>query len=334
MACLKESALQGYLEEFEPSPLRQTVESRLASCARCRAAFDRVVARNRRVNSWLSKLSRADSAAVDAREALARVLGRVEASSPPELSFGRGTDPRALTLSVILQSAIVAVLMLAGTTQIVRAPATQITLIAPPPVVRPAQVRASRGGGGGQRSPLPPPKGPLSKPAPRVFTPPLVTIEHPALVVEDSLVAPTDAWAAPNGPVGNPLGMFSGGGGRGDSGVGDGPGPGNTIGSGFGGPDGGVFTYGNGVTRPEVITQVEPEYSEEARKAKYSGTVMLSIVVNADGRATDMKVVKSLGMGLDEKALEAVQKWRFRPGTNRGKAVPVRAQVEVNFRLL
>jgi TonB family protein len=61
---------------------------------------------------------------------------------------------------------------------------------------------------------------------------------------------------------------------------------------------------------------------------------MLSIVVNTDGKAEDVKVVKSLGMGLDEKAIEAVMKWRFTPGKNKGVPVKVRAQIEVNFRLL
>ncbi len=85
---------------------------------------------------------------------------------------------------------------------------------------------------------------------------------------------------------------------------------------------------------PQFSTRWIPEYSEEARKAKYSGSVMLSIVVNTDGRADDIKVVRSLGMGLDEKAIEAVGRWRFRPGTKDGVPVRVRAQVEVNFRLL
>ena len=83
-----------------------------------------------------------------------------------------------------------------------------------------------------------------------------------------------------------------------------------------------------------MLSKVDPEYSEEARKAKYSGSVMLSIVVNTDGKAEQIKVVKSLGMGLDEKAIEAVQKWRFLPGKNKGVPVAVRAQIEVNFRLL
>ena len=83
-----------------------------------------------------------------------------------------------------------------------------------------------------------------------------------------------------------------------------------------------------------MIFKVDPEYSEEARKAKYSGEVMLSIVVDTEGRARDIHVVKSLGMGLDEKAVEAVEKWKFKPGMKGGLPVNVRATIAVNFRLL
>jgi TonB family protein len=156
--------------------------------------------------------------------------------------------------------------------------------------------------------------------------------------MDASLIAPPDAWAAPTGAIGNPLGQIGGGGGFGSGGGignGRGTGIGNGNGNGAGGGNGGgVFSVGNGTTSPSVITKVDPEYSEEARKAKYSGSVMLSIIVNTDGKAEDIKVVKSLGMGLDEKAIEAVQKWRFNPGKNKGVPVKVRAQIEVNFRLL
>ena len=85
---------------------------------------------------------------------------------------------------------------------------------------------------------------------------------------------------------------------------------------------------------PSIIHKVEPEYSEEARKAKWQGAVMLSIVVDEKGVPQEIKVVHSLGLGLDQKAIEAVQKWRFKPGLKDGKAVPVSANIEVNFRLL
>ena len=96
----------------------------------------------------------------------------------------------------------------------------------------------------------------------------------------------------------------------------------------------GVYSVGNGVSPPAVISKVDPEYSEEARKAKYSGSVMLSVVIGTDGKADGVSVVKSLGMGLDEKAAEAVQKWAFRPGMKDGLPVRVRAQIEINFQLL
>jgi periplasmic protein TonB len=83
-----------------------------------------------------------------------------------------------------------------------------------------------------------------------------------------------------------------------------------------------------------VVYKVDPEYSEEARKAKYSGTVLLSVIVDQEGHARDIKILKRLGMGLDEKAMEAVLKWKFKPGMKGGQAVNVRAQIEVNFRLL
>lgn len=95
----------------------------------------------------------------------------------------------------------------------------------------------------------------------------------------------------------------------------------------------GVYSVGNGTSPPTIISKVDPQYSEEARAAKYGGTVMLAVVVNPEGKAEDIKVVKSLGMGLDEKAVEALQQWVFRPGMNQGVPVKVRAQIEVNFRL-
>ena len=83
-----------------------------------------------------------------------------------------------------------------------------------------------------------------------------------------------------------------------------------------------------------MIFKIEPEYSEEARKAKFQGSVLLSIIVDASGKPRDVRVIRTCGLGLDEKAVEAVMKWRFRPGLKDGKAVPVAATVEVNFRLL
>jgi TonB family protein len=79
---------------------------------------------------------------------------------------------------------------------------------------------------------------------------------------------------------------------------------------------------------------VEPEFTDAARKAKYQGTVEVSIIVDADGTVRDARVVHAVGLGLDERALEAVKLWKFKPGTKDGRAVPVYAQINVTFRLL
>jgi TonB family protein len=98
--------------------------------------------------------------------------------------------------------------------------------------------------------------------------------------------------------------------------------------------EGGVYRLGGGVSAPIVIYKKDPGYTEEARKGNLWGTVVLQIVVGADGLPHNMRVVRRLGMGLDEKAVEAVSVWRFRPGVKQGNSVAVMATVEVNFRLL
>jgi TonB family protein len=95
----------------------------------------------------------------------------------------------------------------------------------------------------------------------------------------------------------------------------------------------GVYRVGNGVTQPSVVSKTDPQYSEEARIAKMSGTVKVSAVVGADGKARDVQVTKSVGLGLDEQAVEAIGTWRFQPGVKDGMPVPVMIDVEVNFRL-
>lgn len=95
-----------------------------------------------------------------------------------------------------------------------------------------------------------------------------------------------------------------------------------------------ALRVGGDVSRPELIKKVEPQYTEEARAAKYQGVVVLYVVIEPDGTPDNFQVLKSLGLGLDQKAIEAVQQWQFKPGVKNGVAVPVKATIEVNFKLL
>jgi TonB family protein len=106
------------------------------------------------------------------------------------------------------------------------------------------------------------------------------------------------------------------------------------VGPGFGGGfGGGIYRVGNGVSAPRALYDPEPQYTDEARKAKVQGVVMLSLIVDPNGHPRDVKVARSLGMGLDEKAIEAVRTWRFDPARKDGQPVTVLVNVEVSFRL-
>jgi len=117
-------------------------------------------------------------------------------------------------------------------------------------------------------------------------------------------------------------------------GSGNGPSIGDNRGPGYGDKEGlGGFHIGGGVTAPVLITQIMPEYSEEARKARYEGTVLLETIVLEDGSVRVRRIARGVGFGLDQKAIEAVLQWKFRPGRMNGRPVPVALNVEVNFNL-
>jgi protein TonB len=252
---------------------------------------------------------------------------------------------RSALLSALIHAAVIVVILILTS---VKHPLIDVL---PPlrdiPVYLPARPHvSSSGGGGGARSRAQANKGELPKPAPRVFVAPTVEIQNtrPHLPMAPTILAsevkvPTFDFSQlgdPNGvsgPLSNGTGR-NGGIGNGDhGGVGDHQGPGYGPGEMPGISETGAIT-GKGVTRPIKISGSEPEYSEEARKAKLQGTVMLQIVVDSEGRPQNIKVVKSLGLGLDERAIETVRTWRFRPGTSNGKPVPTLAVIEVYFRLL
>ena len=190
------------------------------------------------------------------------------------------------------------------------------------------------GGGGGDASKLKASAGTPPKAAKQQFTPPNVLPQQPSkLMIEPTVVA--DLKVPPNTQLGDPLSKLmtpSNGVGVG-GGIGSGSGGG--VGSGHGGPGvgPGIFHVGDGVSAPRPIFTPEPEFSEEARKAKYQGVVVLKIIVGTDGRVHNPSVVRSLGMGLDEKAIEGVKTWKFDPSKKDGRAVAVEMNIEVAFNL-
>jgi TonB family protein len=95
-----------------------------------------------------------------------------------------------------------------------------------------------------------------------------------------------------------------------------------------------IYNIGGEVIAPHLLAKVEPKYTEEARAAKIEGAVLLSVVVGTDGLAHQINVVSTPDAGLGTKAVEAVQQWTFQPATLKGEPVPVKAQIEVNFKLL
>ena len=96
----------------------------------------------------------------------------------------------------------------------------------------------------------------------------------------------------------------------------------------------GVYRIGGVVTPPKLLSKIEPEYTEEARLAKYQGTAVLYVEIGTDGVARNIQVARGLGLGLDDNAVSAITNWRFQPGTKDGAPVPVMATIEVNFRLM
>jgi periplasmic protein TonB len=209
----------------------------------------------------------------------------------------------------------------------------------------PSRGEARGGGGGGNHDRRNASPGSAPRLLSEQLTPPAVIVrkEDPKLPAEPAVVGPPNLELPQSAQVGDPMaailappsdGTGTGGGiGSGEGGgvgMGHGPGVGDGRGGGMGG---GVYRVGGGVSAPRPVYDPDPEYSEQARKAKYQGSVMLWAVIGPDGRPRELRVMRSLGMGLDEKALEAVRKWRFAPAMKDGQAVAVQIHIEVAFRL-
>jgi protein TonB len=252
--------------------------------------------------------------------------------------------PRILSLLIHLTLLLLACIPWAASPKPFPQGAVSVVLYTPQPLILPVTAKPG-GGGGGRQSTTAPSLGRLPRAADRQLVPPSPyppKNPDPALVIEPSIVAPQLASLPrlnllnighPDGLSGPPSPGPGTEGGIGD-GVGRGVGP--NRGPSFGdGNDGGFtsFTVGGGVSAPVLISQVLPEYSEAARRARYQGTVVLRTIVRKDGTVEVVRIERGVGFGLDEKAVEAVLRWKFRPGRAGGEPVPVTVNIEVNFNL-
>jgi len=202
------------------------------------------------------------------------------------------------------------------------------------------------GGGGGSHDILQAPKGKLPKFEEQPIVPPMVIKnDKPKLAMDPSIMMPKDIQLPNNnlpnlgdprtsvvGPASNGSGSGSGMGTGSGGGIGSGRGNGYGPGEG-GGYGGGLYHVGGGVSAPQLVFAPDPEFSDEARRAKYQGVCVVSLIVDAQGLPQRVQVVRHLGMGLDEKAVEAVKQYKFKPATLQGKPVPVEVNIEVNFRI-
>lgn len=268
-----------------------------------------------------------------------------------------------LHVGVIALIVLVAVLSRANANKGAKKPEQQVVMIAPvlPPLVSDGTNKSGGGGGGGGKRELAPPSGgripktrpvQLAPPEPKPMERPdetflaeqsvVVPIEIPqneALPIGDITQPPAPASSGPG--AGGGVGVGSGSGIGPGKGPGVGPGSGGGIGGGRGGGVGpgegsGIYSAGMaGLRNPELIYQPLPPYTEEARKNRIEGAVLLEVIVRKDGTIDSPQIVRALGYGLDESAVKTVMtKWKFKPGTKDGQPVDVRALIEVYFRLL
>lgn len=281
------------------------------------------------------------------------VAGNVFFASPAQDLLGGRTNPWAIGTATAMNAGVLALLILLGMHSTVShlplaVPTADIalknfTLVAPPSVSL-----AHGGGGGGANSLIDPTMGRLPRLAETPIAPPQQPmIEHPLLAVDPAIKIPVDAKLPDNpemqqiGVTKSPIVSLASGGpgthtgiGSGSNG-GDGPGkdPGYGPGS-KGGYGGDVYSPGaGGVSNPVAIYAPIAEFSDEARQHKYEGVCIVSLIVDAHGNPTNLRVTRALGMGLDEKALEAVQKYHFKPAMKNGRPVASYVNVEINFHL-
>jgi protein TonB len=264
--------------------------------------------------------------------------------------LGFKSDPTSRAISFAIHAAIITVVLtlaLKVHTIVVPQPAMIVSPVdfkfTVPVITLPMAKSMSGGGGGGVHELVEASKGRLPTIAKVQITPPQLTkIDRPKLAIEPTgLVkmpesnnlpnlgmaqSPQIALASQGSGSGSGFGQGLGGGIGGGSGSGAGPGSG-------GGYGGGLMSVGGGVSAPQVIHSVEPEFTDDARRANYQGSVSIKLIVDSQGDPQDVRLASHLGMGLDEKALDAVRQYRFKPAMYQGHAVSVQIVIDVAFHL-
>ncbi len=248
-------------------------------------------------------------------------------------------DVKSTTAAMLLHAAAIALFFFWGARAIhnnMVAKQMELTAILTPPPMAP--LKDTMHGGGGQRGVTPVTEGHLPKFANTQITPPKappmeqpkIHMPDPTIEVQTNLKMVNNNMpniGMPNSTlIGNSMGIGVGSGLGSGNGSGLGPGSGGNYG-------GGVRRIGGGVSSPVVIYQVEPEFSEEARKAKFMGVVLVNLIVDAHGMPQNVHVLRGVGMGLDQKAIDAVKQYRFKPAMEGGKPVPVELNVQVDFQI-
>ncbi len=253
-------------------------------------------------------------------------------------------SPTSTAIAVVLHAAIIALIafFIARKVGIIATPQKQMVTLTdintPPPPPPPAIKAEKMGGGGGQHDLAPVSQGRLPKfsQQPQILKPTQAPKIQPKLAVEPTVNVQENLKMANNNMtnLGMPNSGLPGASLGNGNGSGIGSGNGNGVGPGSGGnTGGGVYHIGGSVRAPALIFSPDPEFSEEARKAKFSGNVEVYLWVDENGNPSHVKVVRGVGMGLDEKAMEAVRQYKFRPATQNGKPVKVDLYVEVNFQI-
>ncbi len=262
-------------------------------------------------------------------------------------------DKKSSAISFIVHSAIIsAVLWLTLGTHPILTPASVVTPVdfklfappPPPPKLMPLAPKMGGGGGGGAHQVVEAMKGrpPVVAKMPVITPPQIIRIDRPKLGVEPTMQvkipdntnlpnlgmsqSPQIALASQGSGSGSGFGQGLGGG----IGMGHGSGSGPGSGGGYGG---GIMSVGGGVSAPVLVHSVQPEFTQEARTANFQGSVSIQLIVDAQGNPQNIREIRHLGMGLDDKAIAAVRQYKFSPAMYQGHPVAVQMVINVDFRL-